>query len=122
MKKKVIPLTDEEKKQNACCISKKGFSTDDDNQRYHKVRDNCHYIEKHKVTAHSICNLGYKTPKEVPVVFHNSSTYNYPFIIKELARWFKGQFECLGENAEKHIPFLVPIKKELVMVKQLHTN
>ena len=35
-------------------------------------------------------------------MFHNSSKYDYRFIIKELAEEFKGQFECLGENTEKH--------------------
>ena len=57
--------------------------------------------------------MKYKTPKEIPVVFHNGSTYDYHFIIKQLAKEFKGQFECLGENSEKYITFLVPIKKEL---------
>ena len=57
--------------------------------------------------------LRYKTPKEIPLVFHNSSSYNYHFIIKELAEEFKGQFECLGENTEKYITFSVLIKKEL---------
>ena len=66
-----------------------------------------------KIAAHSICNLRYKTPKEIPVVFHNGSTYDYHFIIKQLAKEFDGQFECLGENTEKYITFSVPIKKEL---------
>ena len=30
---------------------------------YHKVRDYCHYTEKIRGGAHSICNLKYKTPK-----------------------------------------------------------
>ena len=58
-------------------------------------------------------NLRYKTPKEIPVVFHNGSTYDNHFIIKRLAKEFDGQFECLGENTEKYITFSVPIKKEL---------
>ena len=33
-------------------------------------------------------------------------------IIKQLAREFKSNFECLGENTEKYITFSVPIKKE----------
>ena len=44
--------------------------------------------------------------------FHNGSTYDYHFIIKELAEDFKGEFTCLGENTEKYISFSVPIKKE----------
>ena len=73
-----------------------------------KIRGHCHYTGKYRAAAHSICNLRYKIPKEIPVVFHNGSTYDYHFIIKQLAREFKGNFECLGENTEKYIP----IKKE----------
>ena len=46
-------------------------------------------------------------------MFHNGSTDNYHFIIKELAKEFEGQFKCLGENTEKYITFSVPVKKEL---------
>ena len=34
-------------------------------------------------------------------------------MIKQLAKEFYGQLECLGENTEIYINFLVPIKKEL---------
>ena len=61
---------------------------------------------------YSICNLRYKTSTEIPVVFHNGSTYDYNFIIKQLAKEFDGQFECLGENTGKCITFLLPSKKE----------
>ena len=63
--------------------------------------------------AHSICNLKYSVPKNIPVVFHNGSNYDYHFIIKELVDEFKKQFTCLGENTEKYITFTVPIEKEL---------
>ena len=54
----------------------------------------------------------YNTPREIPVIFHNVSSYDYHFIIKGLAEEFEGKFECLGENKEKYITFSVPIKKE----------
>ena len=115
--KKMIPLTKKEKKihreQKVYYICKIEFSTDDDNKIYHKVRDHCHYTGKYRGAGHKICNLRHKTPKETPVVFHNGSTYDYHFIIKELAEEVEGQFECLGENKEKYISFSVPIKKEL---------
>ena len=53
-----------------------------------------------------------EVPKEISVVFHNGSTYDYHFIIKQLAEEFEGEFECLGENTEKYITFSVPLKKE----------
>ena len=83
---------------------------DDKNKK--KVRDHCHYIGKFKGAAHSVCNLRYKLPKEIPLVFHNGSTYDYHFIIKNLPEEFEGEFECLGENTEKYITFSVPFKKE----------
>ena len=46
-------------------------------------------------------------------MFHNGSTYDYYFIIKELAEEFEGEFECLGENTEKYITFSLSIKKEI---------
>ena len=46
-------------------------------------------------------------------MFDNGSTYDYHFIIKELADKFEGEFECLGENIEKYITFSVAIKNEI---------
>ena len=84
----------------------------DKNEKYRKVKDHCYYTGKFRGAAHSICNLRYKIPREIPVVFHNGSTYNYHFIIKQLAEEFKGEFDCIGENMEKYITFSVPIKKK----------
>ena len=57
--------------------------------------------------------MRYKVPKEIPVVFHTGSTYDYHFIIKELVKEFNGNFDCLGENTEKYITFSVPLKKKI---------
>ena len=98
--------------QKICHICEKEFSTDNKDEKYHKVRDHCHYTGKYRGAAHNNCNLRYKILKEFSVVFHNGSTCDYHFIIKQLAREFKGNFECIGENTEKYIIFSVPIKKE----------
>ena len=105
-KKDMIPLTRKEEKhhseQKVCYICKKEFNTDGNDKKHYKVKDN------------NICNLRYKIPKEIPIVFHNGSTCDYHFTIKELVKEFKGNFECLGEkNTEKYITFSVPIKKEI---------
>ena len=62
---------------------------------------NCHYIGEFRGAVCNICNLRYKTPKEIPLVFHNGSTYDCHFINNQLAKEFNGQLECLGENTEK---------------------
>ena len=100
-------------KQKVCHICRKEFNTDDNDKKYHKVKDHCHYTGKRSGVAHDIFNLRYKTSKEIPVVFHDGSTYDYHFIIKNLAEEFEGEFECLGENTEKYITFSVPIMKEI---------
>ena len=116
--KAMISLTNEEKESHEkqiCHICEKEFCTDKENKiefkLKQKVRDHCHYTWKYRGAAHSICILRYKITKEIPVVFHNGSTYDYHFIIKQLAREFKGKFDCVGENTEKYITFSVPIKK-----------
>ena len=116
-KKEMIPLTKKQEKkhnqQDVYHICKKRFSTDDNKKKYHKVRDHCHYTGKYRGAAHNICNLRYKIPKEIPVVFHNGCKYDYHFIIKELAEEFEGEFECSDENTEKYITFSVPVKRKL---------
>ena len=46
------------------------------------------------------------------MVFHNGSNYDYHFIITELAKEFKGEFNCLGENTKKFETFSVPITEK----------
>ena len=63
-------------------------------QKYHKVRYHCHYSGNYREPAHQIWHLRYKIAKEIPVIFHNDSTYDYHFIIEELAKKIESQFEC----------------------------
>ena len=69
--------------------------------------------------VHITCNIRYKIPKEIPIVFHNGSNYDYHFIRKELAERFKGQSECLPKSIEKYITLLVPVKKKLKILIKL---
>ena len=52
------------------------------------------------------------------MVFHNGSNYEYHFIINKLAKEFKKQVTCLGENTEKYITFTVPIEKEVTRIEK----
>ena len=101
-KKEMIPLTNEEnnyyEKQEACYICKKEFSNDGDYKKYQKVRDHYNYTGKFRAAAYSICNLTYRTLKEVSILFHDGSTYDYHFIVNQIAKKCEGKFECLGEN------------------------
>ena len=112
--KPMDPLTEEEKEsyknQQLCDICEKEFCTDN-NKEMRNVRDHCHYTGKYRGAAHSKCNLNYKIVNEIPVLSHNGAIYDYHFIIKYLAREFKGNSGFLGENTEKYISFNVPFKK-----------
>ena len=118
-KKVMTPLTKEEEEdynnQKVCHICKKEFidDTTESSSLECKVRDHCHYTGKYRGAAHNTCNLRYKIPKNIPVIFHNGSKYDYHFITKELASEFERNFECLGENTEKYITFSAPIKKRI---------
>ena len=57
-------------------------------KKYRKVKDHCHYTGKYRGAAHSLCNLKYSVPKNISIVFHNGSNYDYHLIIKELAEKF----------------------------------
>ena len=57
--------------------------------------------------------MNYKIKKDIPIIFHNGSIYDYHLIIKELVKELEGEFECLGENTEKYITFSVPINKKI---------
>ena len=118
----MIPLTPEEQEyyenQKKCHICKRPFIFDKENnnyKNYKKVKDHCHFTGKFRDAAHSICNLRYSVPREIPVHLHNGSEYDYHLIIKELAEEFKSRdFEYLAENSEKYISFSVIIKKEII--------
>ena len=58
-------------------------------------------------------------PKEILVVFHNGSNYDYHFIIKELTKGSEVEFNCLEENTGKCKTFSFPITKE---VKRIDKN
>ena len=80
---------------------------------YRKVRE---YTVEYRGTAHSICNLKYNVSKEIPIVFHNGSNYDYHFIIKELTEECDGQFTGLGGNTEKYILYSLPVEKEITRI------
>ena len=73
----MIPLTKEEEdnynKENTCYICKNDFNNDttESSSSEHKVRDHCHFTGKYMGAAHNTCNLRYKVPKNIPVIFHN---------------------------------------------------
>ena len=120
-KKKMLPLTKEELKSyqdtKVCYICGKKLLKQLANDRnYQKVRDHCHFRDKYRGVAHSICNLRFNLPNKIPAVFYNGSNNDYHFIIKELVNGFEGQFESIGKNTEEYKTFSVPIETEVINI------
>ena len=94
-RKKMLPLTKEELKPHIF-VGNKNLKKLSKSIIYPKVRNHVHFAGRYRGAVHSICNLKFNMPNEIPVIFHNGSNCDYHLIIKELANEFDGKFECLG--------------------------
>ena len=75
-----------------CYICKENFDNKYlKDKKYCKVRDHCHYTGEYRGAIHSICDLKYTVPKNIPLSFHDGSNFEHHFITKELAEEFKKQ-------------------------------
>ena len=53
----------------------------------------------------SICNLRYETQKNIPVVIHNGSNYDFHLLISELVKEFRSDMTCIPQDKENYISF-----------------
>ena len=115
-KRQMIELTLEERKEykdaTYCHIYKKVFG---DKKKHRKVRDHDHYTGKYRGAAHSICNLHYSAQKDIPVLFHNGTNYDFNLIITELVEEFRSELQCIPVNTNKYMSFSIPIKKRSML-------
>ena len=82
-----------------------------------KVRDDCHYTGEYRGAAHSSCNLKYKIPGYIPIVFYNLGGYDAHLFIRKLGKNFnRSDIGCIAEKKEKYISFNVRIKVKLAGV------
>ena len=99
------PLTKKQwkkyKRSTKCHICYKPFTLRDP-----KVRDHCHYTGLYRGPAHSFCNLRYKIPSYIPVVFHNLSGYDVHLFIRELGA-HTSDMEVIAKNKEDYISFSI---------------
>ena len=106
--KTMAPLTKsqlrEYKHATKCHICFKHFKDED-----RKVRDHCHYSGEYRRAAHSLCNLQYKIPSYIPVVFHNLAGYNAHLFIKELAK-HGSEMGVIAKNTEDYISFSIKVE------------
>ena len=109
------PLTSSEKrkygKSKKCHVCLKPFSAKDP-----KVWDHCHYMGKYRDPVHRICNLNFKIPSNIPVVFYNLSSYDAHLFIKELGKE-TNELGMIAKNREDYITFSVDIAVDKYMNK-----
>ena len=105
--KPMDPLTKKQwkkyKKATKCHICYKPFT-----QTNLKVRDHCHYTGLYRGPAHSLCNLRYKIPSYIPVVFHNLSGYDVHLFIRELGA-HTSEMGVIAKNKEDYISFSIKV-------------
>ena len=105
--KPIDPLTVEKWREyrdaDNCHICYKPFSDKDP-----KARDHCHYTGKYRGPAHRSCNLRYKIPPYIPVVFHNLSGYDAFLFIRELGKKSK-DIGVIAKNKEDYITFSIDV-------------
>ncbi|GFS97367.1 uncharacterized protein NPIL_1401 [Nephila pilipes] len=101
--KPLLPLTESEKQlyDNAknCYVCDQTFR-----ENNIKVRDHNHVTQKFNGPCCNSCNLAMKTPKFLPVFFHNLSGYDAHIFIKELG-YDKKQINLIPNTEEKYISF-----------------
>ena len=56
----------------------------------------------------------YNVPNNIPMLIHNAY-YDTHFIIDQLAKKFKSELACIGENMEKYTTFSVSVKVNVMM-------
>ena len=78
-----------------------------------KVKDHCHLTGEYRGAAHQECNLKYKEPSFIPVVFHNLSGYDAHLFIKQLGV-SSGDINCIANTEEKYISFTKKILVDVV--------
>ena len=106
--KPMAPLTKsqlkEYKRATKCHICFKPFT-----EKKREVRDHCHYSGLYRAAAHSSCNLKYKIPKYIPVIFHNLAGYDAHLFIRELAKHTTGM-GVIAKNTEDYISFSIKVE------------
>ena len=104
----MAPLTKsqlrEYKRATKCHICFKHFKDGD-----RKVRDHCHYSREYRGAAHLLCNVQYKIPSYIPVVFHNLAGYDAHLFIWELSK-YGSKMGVIAKNTEDYISLLIIVE------------
>ena len=66
-----------------------------------KVRNHCHLTGRYLGAAHNICNLNFKTPRHIPVFFHNLRGYDAHHLVQGLGKY--DDLACIATTSERFV-------------------
>ena len=89
--------------QSVCYVCKYGFC--DNHEKGQKVRDHDHFTGKYRGALRSVCNTKLKRSWDIPVFFHNLSSFDSHLFVKELCDNGNTDVHAIPENEEKYISF-----------------
>lgn len=95
---------------NECHICDKPLNSD-------RVADHCHLTGSYRGPAHFECNLNFKNPKFIPVIFHNLRNYDSHLFIKNLCQ-NQEPLSVIAQNKEKYISFEKSIEVDTYLDKK----
>ena len=92
----MTPLTTKQEKKHIdsdkLFICQRRFNNNNKSKYYKnlkKVKDHDYYPGIYRGAAHSLCIYRYNAQRDIPVVIHNGSKYDFHLIIKEFVKEFR---------------------------------
>ncbi|KAK3104974.1 hypothetical protein FSP39_014438 [Pinctada imbricata] len=70
-----------------------------------KVRDHCHVSGRYRGAACQSCNLNFKHPQFIPVVFHNLKGFDGHILCQALGFFKDYEINCIAQITEKYVSF-----------------
>ena len=84
---------------HTCWICKQELNMD-------KVRDHCHVPGRFRGAADNKCNINFRLPRNLPIIFHNLQGHDGHLIFKELNN-FNADIEVIPKGIDKYMSIIV---------------
>ncbi|MES9902420.1 MAG: hypothetical protein ABW168_07025 [Sedimenticola sp.] len=87
-----------------------------------KVRDHCHLTAAFRGAAHVDCNLKYKQPSYLPIVFHNLRGFDGHLLCEAVGKFKNLKLKCIPNNMEKYVSFSLGSLRFMDSLQFLHAS
>ena len=89
--------------QTMCYLCEERFL--DDHPKGQKVRDHNHFTGEYRGALHSVCNTTLRKSWDIPVFFHNLSSFDSHLFVKELSGNGEVDVKAIPQNEERYVSF-----------------